>query len=225
MLRSIRRLAIVNRGEAAMRCLSAVAEIGGEWGEPITTIALFTEPDAASWFVREADEAIALGPATFADAAGRRRSAYTDLDRLMTALAAARADAAWVGWGFVAESPEFAARCEQAGITFVGPPSEVIGLLGDKIRAKRLAERAGVPVVPWSGGAVHDAASAQIAADLLGYPVLVKAAAGGGGRGIRSAESPADLAAAFASAQAEARQAFGDPTVFVERKLEAARHV
>ena len=225
MLRSIRRLAIVNRGEAAMRCLSAVSEIGGEWGEPITAIALFTEPDAASWFVREADEAIALGPATFADGAGRRRSAYTDLDGLMTALAAARADAAWVGWDLVAESPEFAARCEQAGITFIGPPSEVIGLLGDKIRAKRLAESAGLPVVPWSGGAVHDAASAQIAADLLGYPVLVKAAAGGGGRGIWSAESAADLAVAFASAQAEARQASGDPTVFVERELEAARHV
>jgi acetyl/propionyl-CoA carboxylase alpha subunit/acetyl-CoA carboxylase carboxyltransferase component len=225
MLRSIRRLAIVNRGEAAMRCLSAVAELRGEWGEPITAIAFYTDPDAASWFVREADEAISLGPATFVNGADCRRSTYTDLDRLMTALTAARADAAWVGWGFVAESPEFAARCEQAGITFIGPPSEVIGVLGDKMRAKRLAESAGIPVVPWSGGAVHDAASAQIAADLLGYPVLVKAAAGGGGRGIRSVESAADLAVAFPAAQAEARQAFGDPTVFIERKLEAARHV
>jgi len=225
MLRSIRRLAIVNRGEAAMRCLSAVAELGSEWGEPITAIAFYTEPDAASWFVREADEAISLGPATFVDGAGRRRSTYTDLDRLMTALTAAQADAAWAGWGFVAESPEFAARCEQAGITFIGPPSEVIGLLGDKIRAKRLAESAGIPVVPWSGGAVHDATSAQIAADLIGYPVLVKAAAGGGGRGIRPVESAADMAVAFSSAQAEARQAFGNPTVFIERRLEAARHV
>ena len=160
MLRSIRRLAIVNRGEAAVRCLSAVADLGREWGEPITAIACYTEPDAASWFVREADEAISLGPATFTDGGGRRRSSYTDLNQLMTALAAVRADAVWAGWGFVAESAEFAARCEQAGITFIGPPSEVIDLLGDMTRARKLAESAGIPVVPWSGGA----ASVQIAA-------------------------------------------------------------
>ena len=109
---------------------------------------------------------------------------YLDLDRLMTALAEARADAVWVGWGFVAESAEFAQCCERAGITFVGPSSETIRLLGDKVNAKQLAESIGVPVVPWSGGPVHDADSALLAAGMLGYPVLVKAAAGGGGRGI-----------------------------------------
>jgi acetyl/propionyl-CoA carboxylase alpha subunit/acetyl-CoA carboxylase carboxyltransferase component len=222
---SLRRLAIVNRGEPAMRCLAAVGELVRESGEPITTIALYTEPDAASWFVREASEAVPLGPALLAGPDGDRRSAYLDIDRLMAALAAARADSVWVGWGFVAESAEFAARCEQAGITFIGPPSDVIRLLGDKVRAKQLAQRAGIPVVPWSGGAVHDPGSARIAARLLGYPVLVKAAAGGGGRGIRQVESDSGMPSAIASATSEAEHAFGDPTVFIERKLANVRHV
>ncbi len=221
----VRRLAIVNRGEAAMRCLAAVGELVRESGVPITSIALYTEPDATSWFVREADEAVPLGPALFTDSDGNRHSAYLDSDRLMAALAAARADAVWVGWGFVAESAEFAERCEKAGITFIGPPSDVIRLLGDKVRAKQLAERVGVPVVPWSGGAVHDAEGALIAADKLGYPVLVKAAAGGGGRGIRLVNSAAEMTSAFASARREAEVAFGDPTLFIERKLDRVRHV
>jgi acetyl/propionyl-CoA carboxylase alpha subunit/acetyl-CoA carboxylase carboxyltransferase component len=221
----IRRLAIANRGEAAMRCLSAAAELGGVRAEPVATIALYTEPDAASWFVREADEAVLLGPATFTGTDGRRRSTYTDTGRLMAALSEAGADAVWPGWGFAAESAEFAAACERAGITFVGPPSGVIGLMGDKVRAKQLAESAGVPDVPWSGGAVPDARSARAAARLLGYPVMVKAAAGGGGHGIRPVESEGDMAAALASAQAEAQQFFGDPAVFIERQLNAARHV
>src|SRR5512135_1119 len=111
---SLRRLAIVNRGEPAMRCLAAVGELVRESGEPITTIALYTEPDAASWFVREDRETVPLGPALLAGPDGDRRGAYLDIDRLMAALAAARADSVWVGWGFVAESAEFAARCEQA---------------------------------------------------------------------------------------------------------------
>ncbi len=222
---SVRRLAVVNRGEPAMRCLAAVGELARESGMPITSIALYTEPDAASWFVREADEAVPLGPALFTDSDGDRHSPYLDVDRLMAALTAARADAVWVGWGFVAESAEFAERCEKAGITFIGPASDVIRLLGDKVRAKQLAERVGVPVVPWSGGAVHDADGARIAADMLGYPVLVKAAAGGGGRGIRLVDSEAEMASAFASARREAELAFGDPTVFIERKLDRVRHV
>ena len=220
----VRRLAIVNRGEPAMRCLDAVAELGDEFGEPITTIALYTDPDAASLFVRQADEAVSLGPAMVTDN-GSRHGAYVDIDKVMTALARARADSVWVGWGFLAESADFAARCEEAGITFVGPSSDVIRLLGDKVRAKQLAESLGVPVVPWSGGPVHDSQSAQIAAGILGYPVLVKAAGGGGGRGIRLVESESAMPAAFASAQREAEAAFGDPNVFIERKLDVARHV
>jgi acetyl/propionyl-CoA carboxylase alpha subunit/acetyl-CoA carboxylase carboxyltransferase component len=225
MMPSVRRLAIVNRGEPAMRCLAAVGELARETGEQITTIALYTEPDAASWFVREASEAVPLGPALTTGPDGNRRSAYLDIDKVMAVLAAARADSVWVGWGFVAESAEFAARCEQAGITFIGPPSEVIRLLGDKVAAKQLAEQAGVPVVPWSGGPVHDPESARISARMLGYPVLVKAAAGGGGRGIRRVGSDAAMASAFASARGEAERAFGDPTVFIERQLDRVRHV
>ena len=221
----VQRLAIVNRGEPAMRCLAAVAELGDDFGEPITTIALYTDPDAASLFVRQADEAFPLGPALITDPNGARRAAYVDIDTVLAALARARADSVWVGWGFVAESAEFAARCEAAGITFVGPPSDVIRELGDKIRAKQLAGRLGIPVVPWSGGPVHDAQSARIAAGVLGYPVLVKAAGGGGGRGIRLVESETAMASAFASARREAEAAFGDPTVFIERKIDSARHV
>src|SRR6516162_3544048 len=221
----VQRLAIVNRGEPAMRCLAAVGDLGDDFGGPITTIALCTDPDAASLFVRQADEAVPLGPALVTDSDGSRHGAYVDMDKVMSALARARADSVWVGWGFVAESADFAARCEQAGITFVGPPSDVIRLLGDKVRAKQLAERLGIPVVPWSGGPVHDGQSAQLAAGILGYPVLVKAAGGGGGRGIRLVELEEAMPAAFASAQREAQAAFGDPTVFIERKLEDVRHV
>ena len=206
-----------------MRCLAAVGELGEDFGEPITTIALYTDPDAMSLFVRQADEAVPLGPALIADPDGSRHSAYVDIDTVMAALGRARADSVWVGWGFVAESAEFAARCEAAGITFIGPPSDVIRLLGDKVRAKQLAEQLGVPVVPWSGGPVHDSRSARIAAGILGYPVLVKAASGGGGRGIRLVESESAMPAAFASARREAEAAFGDPTVFIERKIDGAQ--
>jgi acetyl/propionyl-CoA carboxylase alpha subunit/acetyl-CoA carboxylase carboxyltransferase component len=221
----IRRLAIVNRGESALRCLAAIGELGGDSGEPVTTIALYTDPDAASLFVRQADEAVPLGPALIADPDGGRQSAYLDIDNVMTALARARADSVWPGWGFVAESADFAARCEEEGITFVGPSSDVIRLLGDKVRAKQLAERLGIPVVPWSGGPVHDGLSAQVAAGMLGYPVLVKAAGGGGGRGMRLVESESAMPGAFASAQREADVTFGDPTVFIERKLDGVRHI
>jgi len=223
----IRRLAIVNRGEPAMRALNAVAELNDQHPDrPIRTIAVHTDPDAQAWFVRAADEAISLGPATVADpVAGHRTSAYLDEERVVAALTAARVDAVWVGWGFVAEHASFARRCEEAGIVFVGPDNATIRLLGDKIAAKRLAEQADVPVVPWSGGPVPDPAEAAEPVARLGYPVVVKAAAGGGGRGIRIVRRPEDLADALRSARAEAELVFGDPSVFLERFIPAARHV
>jgi len=220
----IRRLAIVNRGEPAIRCLAAVGELGEDFGDPVTTIALYTDPDAASMFVRQADEAVPLGPALIADSRGRH-STYVDIDSVMSALARARADSVWVGWGFLAESADFAARCEDAGITFIGPSSEVIRLLGDKVSAKKLAESLGIPVVPWSGGPVQDVRGALAAARRLGYPVLVKAAAGGGGRGIRFVESESAMPEALSGARHEAQAAFADPTVFIEAKVKFARHV
>src|SRR6266545_1631382 len=156
----IKRLAILNRGEPAMRALDAVAELNRDGsGPPITPIVVYTEPDAKAWFVRLADEAVCLGPATFVDPAdGNRKSAYLDEERVVAALRDARVDTVWVGWGFVAEHASFARRCEEAGIVFVGPDSSTIRLLGDKVAAKRMAEKVGVPVVPWSGDIVRTAA-------------------------------------------------------------------
>src|SRR6266542_2731275 len=218
---SIRRLAIVNRGEPAMRALDAVAELNRDGAGPrITPIVLHTAPEADAWFVRMAEEAVPLGPATFVDPVdGYRKSAYLDEERVLAALTDARADAAWVGWGFVAEHASFAQRCEEAGIVFVGPGSATIRMLGDKMAAKRLAEKLDVPVVPWSGGPVLDAEDAAAHAELLGYPVMLKAAAGGGGRGIRVVREPAELEAALRSARAEADLAFGDPSVFLEKMV------
>ncbi len=220
------RVAIVNRGEPAMRLIHAIREFNLERGTAIRTIALFTEPDRRALFVREADESFDLGPATFVDEAdGERKPSYLDYDRVARALAAVRADAVWAGWGFVAERADFVELCEQAGLTFIGPGSRAIRRLGDKISAKRLAEQAGLPVTPWGGEAASSLDVAWVHAQRLGYPVLVKASAGAGGRGIRRAWSEPELAAAFDSARREAGRTFGDATVFVERFLEGVRHV
>ena len=212
-----RRIAIVNRGEAAMRLVHAVRELDGSF----LTIALHTRAERRAMFVREADESVCfedLGvPIT--------GTPYLDLDVLAAALTAARAEAAWVGWGFVAERPEFAERCAELGVTFIGPSAGCMRLLGDKIEAKRLAEEAGVPLAPWSGGPVADVEAAVAAAERIGYPLMVKAAAGGGGRGIRRVDDPADLAAAFDRARDEGAKSFGDATVFLERVVADARHV
>ena len=225
--RQIRRLAIVNRGEPAIRALTAVAELNQAGDQPpIRTVVLYTDPDADAWYVRQADEAVPLGTATFVDPAdGSRRTRYLDRPAVMAALRRSAADSVWVGWGFLAEDAAFAQACEEAGIIFVGPDSATIRRLGDKVAAKRLAEQAGVPVVAWSGGPVDDVADATARAAGLGYPLLVKAASGGGGRGIRTVDNDAELAAALPSARAEAQLAFGDPTVFLEKLVPAARHV
>jgi acetyl/propionyl-CoA carboxylase alpha subunit/acetyl-CoA carboxylase carboxyltransferase component len=223
--RPFRRLAVVNRGEAAMRLIHAVREINETRAEPITVIALYTRPERQAMFVRHADEAYCLGPATTVGADGRRRNGYLDYARLERALVESRADAAWPGWGFVAEQPEFADLCERLGIVFVGPSGDVMRRLGDKVAAKRLAEASAVPVAPWSDGPVADLAEAERHADAIGLPLLIKAAAGGGGRGIRRVDRRADLGAALASARAEAHDAFGDDTVFMESLVTPARHV
>src|SRR5215208_2109519 len=214
--RPFHRLAIVNRGEAAMRAIHAVRELNEERADPITVIALYTEPERHALFVRQADEAHCLGPATVPDGDGLR-SAYLDYERLERALVETRADAAWVGWGFVAEHPAFAELCDRLGIVFAGPDADVMRALGDKIESKRLAEQAGVPVAPWSGGPVESVEDARAQSERIGFPLMIKAAAGGGGRGMRRVEDPDELASAFERARAEAAQAFGDPAVLMER--------
>src|SRR6202451_3299844 len=171
------RIAIVNRGEAAMRLIHAVQELNAEGGARIETAALYTDPDRAATFVREADIGYCLGPAS--------ARPYLDLAVLERALVDTKADAAWVGWGFVAEDPAFAELCDKLGVTFIGPSAAAMRRLGDKIGAKLIAEEAGVPVAPWSRGAVADVDAALRSAGQIGYPLMLKATAGGGGRGIR----------------------------------------
>jgi acetyl/propionyl-CoA carboxylase alpha subunit/acetyl-CoA carboxylase carboxyltransferase component len=222
---AFRRVAIVNRGEAAVRLIRGVREFNRERGLELRTLALFTEPDRNALFVREADEAHALGSPTFVDPAdGRRKVRYLDYAALERALKATGAEAVWVGWGFVAEHAEFAELCRKLGLVFIGPSPEVMRSLGDKIGSKRLAEQAGVPVAPWSGGPVRTVADARHHARRLGFPLMVKATAGGGGRGIRRVRGAEELAEAFESARDEALSAFGDDTVFLERLVEGARH-
>jgi acetyl/propionyl-CoA carboxylase alpha subunit len=226
MPRDFQRIAIVNRGEAAMRFLHAAREDSLERGQPLVSIALYTDPDRRSLFVREADEAISLGGPFVTDPAdGRRKSSYLDYERLARALTAARAEAVWVGWGLVAEHAAFSDLCAEMGIVFLGPTGDVMRKLGDKIGSKRLAEEAGVPVAPWSGGPVDDLEAAQHHAFDIGYPLMVKATAGGGGRGIRRVDREADLSEAFSAARSEGFKSFGDPTVFLERRVRGGRHV
>ena len=216
-----RRIAVVNRGEPAMRLIHAVRELRVEFGEDLRTIAMHTEAERTAMFVREADEAVCID-ALRPPGAG---SPYLDLEALERGLLAARAEAAWVGWGFVAERPEFAELCEKLGVVFVGPSAEVMRRLGDKIGSKLLAEGAGVPVAAWSGGPVGSVEEARSHAATIGYPLMIKATAGGGGRGIRRVDDDSGLADAFESARSEGAKAFGDATVFMERVVTAARHV
>ncbi|HUI44301.1 MAG TPA: carboxyl transferase domain-containing protein [Terriglobia bacterium] len=226
MPHEFQRVAIVNRGEAAMRFIHAAREFNQENGTSLRTIALFTEPDRRALFVREADEAVSLGAAHVIDPVTHQpKSCYVDYGRLERALAAARADAVWPGWGFVAEHAEFADLCRDLGIVFIGPDGDVMRQLGDKIASKLLAEQAQVPVAPWSGGPVETLGDAWRHTERLGYPLLIKATAGGGGRGIRRAHSASELPEAFESARAEAFKAFGNPTVFMEQLVLGARHI
>ncbi|MFG1817559.1 carboxyl transferase domain-containing protein [Kribbella sp. NPDC049174] len=212
-----KRIAVVNRGEAAMRLINAVRELNAEGGEPIETIALYTEGERTATFVREADIAYPLGPAS--------ARPYLDLQVLERALRETEADAAWVGWGFVAEDPAFAELCERLGVTFIGPPPEAMRKLGDKIGSKLIAEEVGVPVAPWSRGAVESLDAALEAAASIGYPLMLKATAGGGGRGIRVVRSAEELEDAYARTSDEAARAFGSGVVFLERLVTGARHV
>ncbi|MCC3317117.1 ATP-binding protein [Nocardia africana] len=211
------RIAIVNRGEAAMRLIHAVRDLAAATARQIETVALYTDVDRTATFVREADIAYDLGPAS--------ARPYLDLKALEKALVATKADAAWVGWGFVAEDPAFAELCEHIGITFIGPSPDAMRKLGDKIGAKLIAEEVGVPVAPWSRGAVETLDAAVAAAQEIGYPLMLKATAGGGGRGIRVITNEAELVDAYERTSQEAARAFGSGVVFLERLVTGARHV
>ncbi|MFT4216953.1 MAG: carboxyl transferase domain-containing protein [Micropruina sp.] len=213
------RIAIVNRGEAAMRLIHAVRDLNAErpGDEPITVIALYTDAERTAMFAREADEAYPLGPA--AD------RPYLNHELLIDVLLRARADAVWVGWGFVAEDAAFADLVESHGIAFIGPSGEAMRKLGDKIGSKLIAEEVGVPVAPWSRGGVDTLDDALAAAERVGYPLMLKATAGGGGRGIRKVTNADELTDAYQRTRDEAERAFGSGVVFLEKLVTGARHV
>lgn len=208
----IQSLLIANRGEIALRIIRAAREMG------IRTVAVYSEPDRLAPHVLEADAAYLLGPAPSAES-------YLRSDRIVEVAREAGADAIHPGYGFLAERAEFAQAVEDADLVFVGPRSETIAAMGDKTEARRRMQDAGVPIVPGLVDPVADAEAALEAADGIGYPVLLKAAAGGGGKGMRVVEEPDGLTRAFEAAQREALAAFGDDSVYLERYLDAPRHV
>jgi acetyl-CoA carboxylase biotin carboxylase subunit len=209
--RLFRKLLVANRGEIAVRVLRACRDLG------ISGVAVFSDADRDALHVRYADEAHHIGASPAAES-------YLNIDRIIAAARVAGAEAVHPGYGFLSENPHFAEACEEAGLVFVGPPPGAVRLLGNKIAARKLAREEGIPVV---GGtdAILDPAEAQRAADAIGYPVLIKAAAGGGGRGIRLVNGPEEMAQALQIAGSEAQAAFGDRGVYVEKYLSPVRHV
>ncbi|HVH29634.1 MAG TPA: biotin carboxylase N-terminal domain-containing protein [Vicinamibacterales bacterium] len=208
----IRRVLIANRGEIALRIIQACREMN------IETIAVFSDADARAPHVLAADRAVAIGPAPAIQS-------YLSIPTLISAARAERADAVHPGYGFLSESAAFARACEQAGVVFVGPPSEVISRMGSKIEARQLMQSAGVPIVP--GHVPHDQSDSGVrrALEEIGFPALVKASAGGGGKGMRVVEGIAEATGAVQAARREAVASFGDGTLYVERLLDRPRHV
>jgi acetyl-CoA carboxylase biotin carboxylase subunit len=208
----ISRLLIANRGEIAVRIQRAARELG------IKTIQVYSAADADSLAVRMADEAINIGPFQAA-------KSYLNIEAVLAAARATGADAIHPGYGFLSENPVFAEAVEAAGLIFVGPTGETIRTMGDKAAARAAAQRAGVPVVPGSEGRVADIDEALKLAGKIGFPVMIKASAGGGGRGIRIAETAEALGAALDQAAAEAKAAFGDGGLYLEKFIGNARHI
>ncbi|MGE0322333.1 MAG: carboxyl transferase domain-containing protein [Polyangiaceae bacterium] len=215
----IRRLAIVNRGEAAMRCIRAVKTLRALENSEIEVLALYTAVDRNAPFVRHADIAVML------PTPGTAVQSYLNHDLLLRTLERHGVDAVWPGWGFVAEDPVFVDRLDAAKIRFLGPTSATMRALGDKIASKELAEKSEVPVTKWSNGVVASVEEARRHAENIGYPLVIKASAGGGGRGIRVVREPGQLEAAFRSAASEAQAAFGDGRLFMEAMVQGGRHI
>ncbi|HEY0396786.1 MAG TPA: biotin carboxylase N-terminal domain-containing protein, partial [Acidimicrobiia bacterium] len=232
MTNPIRTLLVANRGEVARRVFRTCRELG------IRTVAVYTPPDAGAPFVTEADAAVPLDGAR----------AYLDVAQILAAAEATGADAVHPGWGFLAENASFAEACTAAGLIWVGPPPSAMESMGSKIEARRLMEAAGVPVVPGAtltpagdgvspsgsptvtvgkplGGGSAEEAAIIAAGERVGFPLLVKASAGGGGKGMRLVTTAGDLPAAVADAAREAAASFGDPAVFLERYVSPGRHV
>jgi len=206
------KVLIANRGEIALRIQRACKELG------IATVAVHSTADADAMHVRLADESVCIGPPPASES-------YLNIPRLLAACEITGADAIHPGYGFLSENARFAEILEEHDITFIGPTSEHIRIMGDKIEAKETAKRLGIPVVPGSEGGVANEVDALRVAKSMGFPVLIKAAAGGGGRGMKVARSEEDLEIAFRTARAEAKAAFGDDSVYIEKYLTHPRHI
>jgi acetyl-CoA carboxylase biotin carboxylase subunit len=206
------RILIANRGEIALRIIRACHELGVE------AVAVYSEADKDAPYLELADEAICIGPPSSA-------KSYLNIPGIISAAEISDVEAIHPGYGFLAENVHFAEVCRECGLTFIGPPVEAMQLLGDKVRARELAQRADVPVVPGSHGAIENDADAMHLANSMGYPVIIKAAAGGGGRGMRVVHNDINLRSAYSSARAEAKAAFGDDTVYMEKFIVEPRHV
>jgi acetyl-CoA carboxylase biotin carboxylase subunit len=206
------RIFVANRGEIAVRIVRACREMG------ITSVVGYSEADRGSLAVRYADEACLLGPAPSSES-------YLNIPRIVAAIRDTRCDAVHPGYGFLSERSAFAAACEQADITFIGPRSESIELMGEKTRARNAAAKAGLPVVPGTMQPLQNVEEAVETAEEFGYPVMIKAAAGGGGKGMRMARNRNELEHGFRIAQSEALAAFGDSSVYLEKKIENPHHV
>ena len=207
-----KKILIANRGEIALRVICACKELG------ISTVAVYSEPDRNSLHVRFADEAVCIGPA-------RSTQSYLNIPHVISAAEITDVDAIHPGYGFLSENANFAEVCEASHITFIGPSPDLLRMMGEKEQARREMAAAGIPIVPGSQGILADAETAIAEADRIGYPVIVKASAGGGGRGMRMVRTREDLTAAWETARNEAQQAFGVPDVYLEKFIEHPRHI
>jgi acetyl-CoA carboxylase, biotin carboxylase subunit len=211
-MRHLRKILIANRGEIAVRILRTCRELG------ISTVAVFSDADRSALHVRMADEAVHIGPPP-------SRESYLSTERILEAARGSGADAVHPGYGFLSENPAFVRACEAAGVLFIGPPASAMEAMGEKTRARTNMERAGVPVVPGSTAPFPSAAEARAFAERIGFPVMLKAAAGGGGKGMRRVDRLADFDAAWRAAQREALNAFGNDAVYLEKYLDEPHHV
>ena len=207
-----RKILIANRGEIAVRIIRAARELG------IETVAVYSTADKEALHTLLADEAVCIGPA-------KSTESYLNMNAVLSAAVLTGSEAIHPGFGFLSENSKFATMCEEVGIKFIGPSGSVMDMMGDKINARAQMIKAGVPVIPGSDGEVHSAEEALKVADRIGYPVMLKASAGGGGKGIRKVERAEDLVPAFESASTEAKAAFGNGAMYLERVIYPARHI
>lgn len=206
------KILVANRGEIALRIIRSAQELG------LKTVAVYSEPDRNSMHTMFADEKVCIGPRKAAES-------YLSIPHILSAAEITKADAIHPGYGFLAENPRFPEICESSGIKFIGPPASIIRLMGDKNQARQEMKKARLPIIPGSDTIIKDLDEARKLARKIGYPIILKAASGGGGKGMRISRSPQELEEQFLIAQSEAKAAFGDPSLYLEKFIEIARHI